>query len=101
LPRLERDEPAEHVEEVQQVLGVFGEPAVGLNLFQRRGRRRSLGCSVTHFVSQRAGMPTLAGSGLAASRNRERIPNVVGRPQGGRHISIKGEVNRGGANGRR
>ena len=38
LARLERDEPAEHVEEVQQVLGIFGEPAVGLDFFQRRGR---------------------------------------------------------------
>src|SRR5229473_2840641 len=38
LPRLERDQPAEHVEEVQEVLGIFGEPAVWLYLFERRGR---------------------------------------------------------------
>jgi hypothetical protein len=42
LPRLERDQPPEHIEQVQQVLGIFGEPAFGLNLFERRGRPRDI-----------------------------------------------------------
>jgi hypothetical protein len=60
LPRLERDQPAEHIEEIQQVLRIFGEPAFGLNLFERRRRplvadhQLGPGASTTSRKSQRA-----------------------------------------------
>lgn len=38
LSRFEGDQPAEHVQEVDQVGGVFREPALGLDLVERRGR---------------------------------------------------------------
>jgi hypothetical protein len=38
LPGLERSETAKHVEKIKQVFGIFGEPMVGLDLFERRGR---------------------------------------------------------------
>ena len=38
LLRLQGDEAAEHVEEVDQVAGVLGEPMVGLDVAERRGR---------------------------------------------------------------
>lgn len=38
LPQLQGDEPGEHIEEVDQVAGVFVRPVVGLNVAERGGR---------------------------------------------------------------